>query len=99
MTHFTPADLDRFEASISWSGFGYLGSRQAHRAAIADGEIPADDLLARADQMLLDHANRHGLKELALFDWCNSKTGRWYGDVWFGGWDGKGAEDLLPEVE
>lgn len=96
MTHFTTADLDRFETSDSWAGFGYLGTRQAHRVAIADGEIPADNLLERADQMLLDHANRLELKELALFDWCNSKDGRWYGDTWFGGWNGDRAAGLLP---
>ena len=55
------------------------------------------DLVARADGMLLDHAESRQMTEEQLFQWANSKHGRWYGDCWFGA-NGQHAEKYLPKI-
>lgn len=73
----TTADLDRAARDERWLGFGYLGERSNHQ-----GEV---DLVAATDQRIVDIANERGWDYEALFDWANSKNGRHFGDVVFGG--------------
>lgn len=86
-TNLTTADLDRMYANYDWEGFGYLGER---RNAAAEGKDTA-----AADAKVLAEANRLGLTAAELFDWANSKAGRWYGDCMFGA-NGQHAELYLP---
>lgn len=68
-----------------WLGFGYLGGR---RSALdgSDPECPArPDLVADADRQILDYAVAHNWDREQLFEWANSKDGRWFADCAFGG--------------
>ncbi len=86
----TSADLDQMTTRDEWEGFGYLGGRQI---AIEEGKT---ELVAKADAMALENANRAGWTADQLFDrWANQKVGRWYGDCWFGS-NGHHAEKYLP---
>ena len=86
----TTADLDQMTSRDEWLGFGYLGGR---RIALEEGRT---DLVARADAMALENANRAGWNADQLFNsWANQKVGRWYADSWFG-CNGKHAERYLP---
>ena len=88
MTFDDMAQDDRF------AGFGYIGARQNLRDAIATGECGPDmlDALAEADSMVLDT----GVTGEALFEWANSKTGRWFADCYFGSSDHRHADKYLP---
>ena len=92
----TIADLNAMENNPEWLGFGYLGTRR-DAADNTDPEVPATDpiVIAEADMKALDDANAHGLTADQLFDWANSKYGRWYGDCMFHN-DGRHAEQYLP---
>lgn len=82
----------------AWLGFGYIGERQNQQRNVLDEEI-GEEAFARlesADEMLLNRANELKLTEAQLFDWANSKQGRWYGDCWFG-CAGQYAEQQLPK--
>jgi hypothetical protein len=70
--------FDEMTTREAWLGFGYLGERQHATADQAD-------LVAAADQFILNHANAHDWTPADLFAWANSKNGRWFGDVVFGG--------------
>lgn len=91
----TTADFDRMTANDEWLGFGYLGARR-NTLTSNDPEAPADPaLVAAADAKALAEANRLGLTHEQLFDWANSRVGRYYGDCMFGN-DGQHADDYLP---
>lgn len=84
--NLTTADLDLMERNDEWAGFGYLGER---RNARLNGKSIVD-----ADAKVLEAANAQGLTADALFEWANSKTGRWYGDCMFGGFPQQGGQYL-----
>lgn len=78
--HLTTADLERMTRDDRWLGFGYLGER-ANRLADTDPEAPAQpELVARMDLDVLEEANAEGLTYDELFEWANSKLGRWFAD-------------------
>lgn len=79
----TIADITASYDNPHWLGFGYLNER---RYALIDGDTgPAQpDRVAEADARLLAAANEQGWTAEELFDWLNSKPGRWYGEGWFG---------------
>jgi hypothetical protein len=56
------------------------------------------ELVAVADQDAVDAANRLSMTYLEMFDWANSKVGRWYGDCAFGG-NGLHTAKYLPGAE
>lgn len=82
----TVSEFNLMYLNEEWLGFGYLGERRNQ----------TDDRLVRtADVKAIDEANRLGLTHAELFDWANSKNGRWYGDCMFGN-NGRHADDYLP---
>ncbi len=69
----TTSTFDRMTSDDRWLGFGYLGSRQY-----------ADDAeVALADAFVFDVTADWTDDE--LFTWANSKDGRWFADILFGG--------------
>lgn len=84
----TPAATDTFDRMANddrWLGFGYLGGR---RNALdgTDAEAPAQpERVAEVDAWLIDRASTLGLDYDALFAWANSRDGRHFADVVFGG--------------
>lgn len=82
----TTADIERMHDHENWHGFGYLGERSYQDDA---------EKVAAADAKALDAANRLGLTYEQLFDWANSKVGRWFGDCMFGS-NGRHAEKYVP---
>jgi hypothetical protein len=70
----TARDIATAYDRTDWLGFGYLRERQT---AIDDGRA---DRVTLADQAALDVANRRRWSSDRLFDWLNSKNGRWYGE-------------------
>lgn len=78
--HLTIADLERMTRDDRWLGFGYLGERE-NLLHNADPEAPANpELVARMDADVLEEANTEGLSYEELFEWANSKLGRWFAD-------------------
>jgi predicted DNA-binding WGR domain protein len=70
--------LNALYGDINWGGFGYLGERQTHYfTQRANAEF--------GDQVLLAYANRHGWSIRDLFNYTNSRSGRRYGELVFGG--------------
>lgn len=93
----TIADLNAMTERDEWLSFGYLGERRNILGHVERGIARADlaDQVAEADMRAVDDANEHGLTLNQLFDWANSKYGRWYGDCMFGN-GGLHAEKYLP---
>lgn len=83
------ATFDRFTRNDEWAGWGYLGER-AH--ALEAGESA---LVAQADAAVVAIFAEAGLGEDAMFEWANSKAGRWFGDTAFGGF---GVERAVREA-
>jgi hypothetical protein len=89
-TALTANDITRASLDERWLGFGYLGERH-NRIRLAEQELTGSAadaellLVAAADQRVVDLANAAGLDYDGLFSWLNSKPGRWFGDVVFGG--------------
>lgn len=72
--------IQRLLTDDRWLGFGYLGER---RSALddSDPECPArPQAVADADAWILARANRDGWTYDELFEWANSKYGRWFGE-------------------
>jgi hypothetical protein len=86
MAH-TTADFDKMTTKKEWLGSGYLGERATQREQGRD--------TSEADEKAIAEANRLGLTDAELFDWANSKNGRWYGDCMFGN-HGQHAERYAP---
>lgn len=73
--------FDRMAADDRFEGFGYLGGRMAALDG-TDPEAPAQpERVAEVDAYLL----ALDLEDEALFAWANSKAGRHFADVVFGG--------------
>lgn len=62
MAEHTQETLRRFEDRPDFRGYGYLGSSFRTEAT---------------DRYLVKAANALGISEEDLFEWCNSKFGRW----------------------
>ena len=73
MNQLTTRDLLDGYHNPEFAGFGYYGARE-----IANEKNPA--LVAEVDQFVLDVANRRGLTANQLFEWANSRVGRWFAD-------------------
>ena len=88
MTTTRNAASETFDAMTSredWLGYGYLGARN-HALDNTDPGSPAQTLTVEAaDQRIIDWADAHGWTDDDLFNWANSKNGRWFGDIMFGG--------------
>ncbi len=89
--------FDRFAMRDGFLGFGYIGERRSALEAIATGEWPASAAadVAAADQAVLEAAASRGWDEDRLFDWANSKNGRWFADLALGCRDLAGARRYL----
>jgi hypothetical protein len=85
-TKLTSSDIELGLDNPAWSGHGYLGERgrQPHAAVV------------RGDAFLLREANARGWAIEELFDFTNSRVGRHFGDLVFGGWDDAEVEKQLP---
>jgi hypothetical protein len=73
----TIEDIKRAGRDERWLGWGYLGER----SRVGD---PVAVQVEAIDQRVIDFANEAGWDYEQLFAWCNSKLGRWFGDVMFG---------------
>lgn len=85
----TTADIERMYDHEDWAGHGYLFERSYQDDA---------EKVAAADAWALAAANEAGMTFEQMFEWANSKPGRWFGDCVFGG-NGHHAEKYLPGVE
>ena len=72
----TITDLDNMTDDERWLGFGYLGERERCEDA---------ELVTAVDALVIGYATRNGWNTDDLFEWANSKLGRWFGDSMFGG--------------
>lgn len=75
----TPDDIEEGYANEGWLGYGYLGIKEKAHGKVHG--VGAATLKAQADRVLLEQANAEGWTPEQLFDWLNSKLGRWYGEV------------------
>jgi hypothetical protein len=82
----TTADIERMYDHEDWAGRGYLFERSYQDDA---------EKVAAADAKALDAANRLGLTYEQMFEWANSRVGRWFGDCMFGS-NGRHAEKYVP---
>ncbi|MFJ6532505.1 hypothetical protein [Microbacterium sp. NPDC091662] len=83
--------FDTFAQEAEWLGYGYLGARLRL----------TDEQRAKADAIVLAHfATRSdaGTKagEDALFEWSNSRLGRWFGESFEGGYRSGRYLEYLP---
>lgn len=85
----TTANIEAGYRNEEWEGFGYLGER---RNQVAEGRS-----VEEADAKVLADANALGLTEGQLFEWMNSKLGRWFGDCMFGN-QGQHADRYAPSA-
>lgn len=70
--------FDQMTRDDDWKGWGYLGERERN----ADHANRAD-----ADAFVIAYATSHNWTDADLFTWANSRNGRKFGDLAFGGWD------------
>lgn len=93
----TIADLNAMTERDEWLGRGYLGERRNILGHVERGIARADlaVLVAEADMRAVEDATQNDLTLDQLFDWANSKYGRWYGECMFHN-DGRHAEKYLP---
>lgn len=75
----TATDLEAGYHDERWLGWGYLGERSRALDAGQHTQVVA------ADGALLTAATERGWDYEALFAFANSRPGRWFGDVAFGG--------------
>lgn len=73
---------------------------EAQRAARRfNEECPAQpEVVAAADARIITEANARGWTARDLFNWANSRSGRFYGDAWFGGATGTRLERFISET-
>lgn len=72
-----------------WCGWGYLGERNSE-----ESERGCDSpRLATADKVVIKVANELEWDRETLFEWLNSKPGRWFCDTAFG--NGKQSQKAL----
>lgn len=86
-THqLSTTDIEAGYENEAWQGWGYLGERQRQ----ADSAGP--EWVAQADEIALRLANEQQLTAGEFFAWLNSKNGRYFGDLAFGGWNPEQVE-------
>jgi len=79
MNHMlTVADLDAGLQRDDYLGFGYLGERRNFFSTYGMSVVPQ---IEAADTLVLFLANAHGYDAERLFEWANSKSGRWAGEI------------------
>lgn len=85
----TRSDLAAAYDRPDFEGFGYLGGRRYAFANLATEANVSDKLaeITYADDIILAVANGRGWDADRLFEWMNSKDGRWFADYAFGGSD------------
>ena len=77
-TTIKSTDIEAAYKDERWLGWGYLGER---RRFIEDN---GPDAAKRADAAVIAGAMARGWGYDRLFDFLNSKPGRWFGDMAFG---------------
>jgi hypothetical protein len=89
-TNLTLAEIDRGYDNPEWLGFGYLGERRHAAASIRT--------VSTADKAVIRFANEEGWDEDQLFEWLNSKPGRWFGDLAFGNYPECGGRWTIAKL-
>lgn len=69
MTTYT--DFDAMSENPEWLGFGYIGTRR---------HLSETDRAA-GDALVIAFATDEGWSDAALFEWANSKSGRYFADA------------------
>ena len=94
----TSAIFDAFAKRDEFLGFGYIGCRQGVLESVETGERrpAAADQVAAADAYLLEVAA--GMTDDQLFEWANSKNGRWFADTALGGFGLERARIYGPRI-
>jgi len=91
----------KFDAMMShddWQGYGYLGERDNAKTDTDPGSrIPAERI-DNTDRKLVEYAAIHGVSDDTLFEWANSKSGRWFADMSFGD-PNKNLADVFADAE
>jgi hypothetical protein len=83
MTTTTARSFDRMMSDDRWGGYGFLGGREI-ALDNSDAECPArPELVATIDRLVLEATAEWSADD--LFHWANSKDGRHFADVVFGG--------------
>lgn len=84
MTTTTARSFDRMMSDDRWVGYGYLGGREI-ALDNSDPEAPArPELVEAIDRLVLEATAEWSADD--LFHWANSKDGRHFADVVFGGY-------------
>jgi hypothetical protein len=92
----TVNDIHAGYSNPEWCGFGYLSTRN-HALSSIDPECPAQpERVAQADARVIAEANQRSWTADDLFEWLNSRNGRYFGDLWFGGSDDEDTERHTP---
>lgn len=94
----TPEVFDQMARDDRWLGHGYLGARRNARATSDLDAIVDPALIVEADDIAIEAANNQGMSYDTLFEWANSKVGRWFGDTIFGGGSREQIHQVLPGV-
>lgn len=81
----TVQDIEAGYENADWLGYGYLNERR-HTDA---------DAQARGDAYVLQIAAAHKWSTVDLFNFVNSRVGRHFGDLVFGGWNDAEVETQL----
>jgi len=92
-TTLTVEHIEAGYADDRWLGHGYLGGR-----AIETRTAAGRELVAAADALVLEVANAAGWTADELFDFVNSKHGRWVADTAFGGYAVESARKLIVKA-
>lgn len=90
----TATAATKFEAMadrIEFEGFGYIGERAT---AIEERGAAAVEAI---DRQVLALAEKAGLDDEQLFEWANSRLGRYFGGAVFSGY-GRVTSDIAPQV-
>jgi hypothetical protein len=94
----TVEDITKAQDDVRWDGFGYLGGR-IHALDNSDPEAPAQpERVAATDVAVIAWANTQGWDFESLFTWANSRNGRYFADVMFGGGDAALDDDFQKAI-
>lgn len=83
-TALTRKDIDIMTQDERWLGYGYLQGREIMLTS-TDSEAPADpQRVANVERQILAVVNKRGWDYEQMFEWANSKNGRWFADSVYG---------------
>jgi len=82
-------DFDAMTENPEWLGFGYIGTRRH----LGEADRSAGDAL------VLKFAAAQGWSDADLFEWANSKSGRYFADSIDGGDQGFAMRELSCYLE